>query len=147
MKPRVTYHALEEDPSCEHPVDQTVRLRVGRRDLQRIVANTSHAIVQALGSKRKVWFDYESAADELRAKREAAYSDVGVEHGIAAARANALATPSKNIRALAKRVVQEVLRTGVARREAVGAALVAAWAMLGGAIGNQSSDGTVKNHS
>ena len=36
------------------------------------------------------------------------------------------------MRALAERVVQELLRTGVARQEAVGAALLGAWALLDG---------------
>lgn len=134
MKPRVSYRALEKDPSYEHPVDQTVRLRVGRRDLQRIVAAKSTAIVKALGTRRKLWFDFEAAADELRAKREAAYFDVGVEQGIAACAVHGLGRPSKRVRAHAQHVARELLRTGVARPEAVRAALVAAWALLGGKI-------------
>lgn len=138
MKPRVTYRGLEEDPGCEHPVDHLVRVRVGRRDLDRIVDRTTIAIVKALGMRSKrLWIEYEQAADELRARREAAYFDAGVEQGIAAARANALARPGKNVRALAERVVQEMLRTGVARREVVAAALVAAWSLLGGTLARQ----------
>jgi len=132
VKPRVSYRGLEEDPSYEHPVDQTVRLRVRRKDLQRIVANESHAIVKALGAKKKHhWFDFEAAADELRSKREAAYFDVGVEQGIAACAVHGLGKPSKSVRAHAQHIVQELLRTGGERREAVAAALVAAWALLG----------------
>ncbi len=139
MKPRVTYRALEKDPSYEHPVDQTVRQRVGRRDLQRIVATKSHAIVKALGPrKRKLWFDFESAADELRAKREAAYFNVGVEQGIAACAVHGLGRPSKRVRAHAQHVVQELLRTGVERRDAVKSALVAAWALLGGKVATKA---------
>jgi len=132
VKPRVSYRALEAEPSYEHPVDKTVRLRVGRRNLQRIVADKSHAIVKALGAKRKLWFDFETAADELRAKREAAYFDVGVEQGIAACAVHGLGRPSKRVRAHAQHVVQELLRTGVPQQEAVRVVLVAAWALLGG---------------
>ena len=45
---------LEEDPSYEHAVDQRVRIRVGRRDLQRTVADTSTAIVKALSKRAPV---------------------------------------------------------------------------------------------
>ena len=131
-RPSVTYRALEEDPSYEHTVDQTVRLRVGRTDLRRIATTKSHAIVKALGPKLKLWFDYETAADKLRAKREAAYFDVGVEQGIAACAVHGLGRPSKRVRAHAQNVVQELLRTGIERPDAVRAALVAAWALLGG---------------
>lgn len=134
MKPRVTYRGLEEDPSYEHPVDQTVRLRVGRRDLQRVITTESHAIVEALGAKRKHWFDYERAADQLRSKREAAYFDAGVEQGIAACAVLGLGRPSKRVRAYAQHILRELLRTGVERQEAVAAALVAAWALLGRSV-------------
>jgi hypothetical protein len=76
------YHDLDEDPSCEHVVDQAVRVRVRRPDLDRTLVRTTTAIVKALGAKRRLWFRYEQPADELRALREAAYFDVGVEYGI-----------------------------------------------------------------
>ena len=56
---------------------------------------------------------------------------MGVEYGIAATRATKLAGGKKTVNALAQRVVRELMRTGVARDEVVGALLVAAWAMLG----------------
>jgi hypothetical protein len=109
-----------------------VRVRVGRKDLDRAMIRTTTAIVKALGAKRRLWFRFEAAADELRALREAAYFDVGVEYGIAASRATAMAGERKTVNALAQRVVRELTRTGVARDEVVGALLVAAWAVLGG---------------
>ena len=130
MKRGATYRSLDEDPSCEHVVDEAVRVRVGRRDLDRKLVRTSTAIVKALGAKRRRWFEYERVADELRSKREATYFDVGVEYGIAATRATALAGGRKTVNALAQRVVREVMRTGVGRNEVVGALLVAAWAVL-----------------
>jgi len=77
-KPRVTYRSLEKEPSYEHVVDRAVRMRVGRRDLDRKMANASTAIVKALGPKRRLWFAHERAWDEMRARREAAYFDAGV---------------------------------------------------------------------
>lgn len=105
MKPRVSYRALEEDPSYEHPVDQTVRRRVGLRDLQRIITMKSDEIVKVLGAKRMLWLDYESATDELRAKQESAYFDLGVERGIAACAVHGLGRLSKRVRAHAQHIV------------------------------------------
>ncbi len=131
MKPRLTYRSLEEDPSYEHAVDQQVRIRVGRRDLQRIVSDTSTAIVKALGKRqRKLWFRYEEAADRMRALREAAYFDAGVEHGAATARSEAARGGGRLVRRLAERLVVEALRGGLAREEAAGAAVLAAWTMI-----------------
>jgi hypothetical protein len=63
MTRRATYHNLDEDPSYEHVVDQAVRVRVGRRDLDRAMARTTTAIVKALvGAKRRLWFRYHQAA-------------------------------------------------------------------------------------
>jgi hypothetical protein len=74
---------------------------------------------------------FASVLDELRAKREAAYFEVGVEYGIAATRATKLAGGRKTVNALAQRVVRELMRTGVARDDMVGALVVAAWAVIG----------------
>ncbi len=131
-KPRPTYRSLEVDPSYEHAIDQRVRIRVGRRDLQRTVADTSTAIVKALGKRqRRLWFRYEHAADRLRALREAAYFDAGVEHGAAAARAEATKGGRRAVRKLAERLVVEALRGGLERGETAAAAVLAAWAMIG----------------
>jgi hypothetical protein len=130
-KPRLTYRSLEEDPSYEHPIDKTVRIRVGRRDLQRTVVKTTDAIVKALGKRRRLWFDFETAADKMRSLREAAYFDAGVEYGIAAARLHGLSGASKTVRALADRVLRELLATSVGHEDAARAAVAAAWALVG----------------
>jgi len=132
MKPRPTYRSLEEDPSYEHAIDQRVRIRVGRRDLQRTVSDTSTAIVKALAKRRALWFRYEHAADRLRSLREAAYFDAGVEHGAAAARAEAACGGSRAVRRLADRLIVEALRGGLGREQAQAAAVLAAWVMSGG---------------
>lgn len=63
--------------------------------------------------------------------RIAAYFDVGVEHGAAATRATKLAGGRSTVNALAQRLVRELMRTGVARDDVVGALLVAARALVG----------------
>jgi hypothetical protein len=106
-------------------------VRVGRRDLDRKMVRTTTAIVKALGKKR-LWFQYEQTWDQLRALREAAYFDVGVEYGIAASRATVMSGTRSTINALAQRVVRELMRTGVPRDEVVGALILAAWAVRDG---------------
>ena len=54
-KKATRYHDLDEDPSCEHVVDQAVRVRVRRPDLDRTMVRTTTAIVKALGTKRRRW--------------------------------------------------------------------------------------------
>ncbi len=129
--PRPTYRALETEPSYEHPVDRTVRRRVGLRQARRVADETATAIVKVLGPRRRrLWFRYERAADEIRARREAAYFDVGIEHGIAACAAHGFGNPSKQVRALADHLVREILGAGRPKVDAVRAALAAAWALL-----------------
>jgi len=53
-----------------------------------------------------------------------AYFVLGVEYGIAAAAANGFTKASPTQRAIAERIVQDVLRTGVARDDAVRAAML-----------------------
>ncbi len=131
MTRRPTYRALETEPSYEHPVDRVVRRRVGRRDLQQIASDTATAIARALGPRqRHHWFSFERAADQLRDRREAAYFDVGVEHGIAACAAHGFGTPTKKVRAIADHLVRELLANGVPRTDAVRAAITAAWALV-----------------
>jgi hypothetical protein len=137
-KTRPTYRGLEQDPSYEHAVDQRVRIRVGRRDLQRTVSDTSSAIVKALGKQRRLWFRFEHAADKLRSLREAAYFDAGVEHGAAAARADAARDGGRAVRRLAEKLVVEALRRGLDWRDAAAATVLAAWAMSGARSGKSS---------
>jgi hypothetical protein len=132
VKRRPTYRDIDrEEVPPGNPVDMAVHRRVGRPALMRKLAMAAQAVVDALGRRRKLWFAYEELLGRITSRQFAAYFDLGVEHGVAAARANALPGASKAARAIAKRLVQEVVRTGVAREVAVEATVLAAWAMLG----------------
>jgi hypothetical protein len=48
------YRDLDEEPSCEHVVDQAVRVRARRPDLDRAMVRTTTAIVKTLGAKRRL---------------------------------------------------------------------------------------------
>jgi len=82
----------------------------------------------------RLWFRFEHAADRLRALREAAYFDAGVEHGTAAARADEAKGGSRAVRRLAERLVVEALRGGVTRDEAAAAAVLVGWEMRVGRV-------------
>lgn len=114
----------------EHPVDVSVRRQVARPDLERTLARASTAIIDALGRRSSLWFKYERAKDELTALREATYFDVGVAYGSASAAAKPDARCRPNVRALAERIVQDILSAGVERCDAVSAALAAASTLL-----------------
>ena len=82
-----------------------------------------------LRERRSQWGTCEELLARVTDRRQAAYFDLGVEHGIAAAAANGLTNATKTQRAIAERIVQEVIRTGVARDDAVRAAVLAVWGL------------------
>jgi hypothetical protein len=128
MKLRPSYRAIDgEEVPPGNPIDLTVHRRIGGAKLQRDLARAAQAVVDALGKRRRVWFAYEELLARITGRRQAAYFDLGVEHGIAAAAADGLTNPTKTQRAIAERIVQEVIRTGVARDDAVRAAVLAVW--------------------
>ena len=76
-----------------------------------------------------MWFAYEELLSRITDRRQAAYFDLGFEHGIAAAAANGLTKATSTQRAIAERIVQDVLRTGVSRDDAVRAVVLAVWGL------------------
>jgi hypothetical protein len=96
----------------------------------RKLANSAQAVVAALGRRRKLWFAYEDLLGRITTRQFAAYFDLGVEHGAAAARADHLrAAPA--VRKLADRLLREVLGANVPREDVAAAAVMVAWAVLG----------------
>jgi len=132
VKPRPSYRTIDrEEVPPGNPIDLTVHRRIDGARLQRDLARAAQAVVEALGRRRRVWFAYEELLAKITDRRQAAYFDLGVEHGIATARATTIADGRKTVNALAQRVVRDLIRTGVARDEVVAALLVAAWAVMG----------------
>ena len=91
----------------------------------------AQAVVDALGRRRKLWFVYEKTLGRLTPRQQAAYFDLGVEHGVAAARANQFPGASKSARAIAEHLVREIVGTGVPPRTRIEAALPTVWAVVG----------------
>jgi hypothetical protein len=97
----------------------------------RKLALAAQAVVDAVGHRRRLWCVYEGALGRLTSRQQAAYFDLGVEHGAAAARADQLrARPA--VRKLADRFVREGLGANVPREDVAAAAIMAAWSVLGG---------------
>mgnify|MGYP007112196200 CR=1 FL=1 len=115
----------------EHPADTLVAQRVGARRKLRRLANLSAYIVKELGRESKLWFDYEELKSEQSARREEAYFDLGVEHGLAASFGDELNESRSEVRKLAERLLRDALSSGLAPEEAASAAVLAAWSLLG----------------
>ena len=77
-----------------------------------------------------MWFAYEKLLAKITDRRQAAYFDLGVEHGVAAARADQLRAGA-SAKKLADRLVREALGTNVSREDVTAAAAMAAWSLLG----------------
>jgi hypothetical protein len=132
VKPRPSYREIDrEEIPPGNPIDLTVHRRIGGARLQRELARAAQAVVEALGKRRRAWFAYETLLSQITDRKQAAYFDLGVEHGIAEARANALHGASKSARAIAEHLVREIVGTSVAPSVRVEAAVLAAWALLG----------------
>jgi hypothetical protein len=139
VRPRPTYRDIDrEEVPPGNPIDMAVHRRVGRPALMRKLANAAQAVVDALGRRRKLWFAYEELLGRLTSRQKAAYFDLGVEHGAAAARADHLrAAPA--VRRLADRLVREALGANVPREDVAAAAVMAAWAVVGGSRAKSES--------
>jgi hypothetical protein len=131
MKRRPTYREIDrEEVPPGNPIDMAVHRRVGRPREERRLANAAQAVVDALGRRRKLWFVYEDLLSRLTTRQQAAYFDLGVEHGAAAARADQLRS-GPAVRKLADRLVREALGANVPREDVAAAAVMAAWAVIG----------------
>jgi len=96
-----------------------------------LVVRADYAVVTALHRGLRAWFADEDLAARVANRRHAAYFDLGVEHGIAAARASQIPGATKQARAIAEHLVQEVVGSGVEPRVRVEATVLACWAMVG----------------
>jgi hypothetical protein len=93
--------------------------------------------MEALGEEHDLWLRIEELLGEQRLDREAAYFDVGYEHGRAAGRAEALTDGkprgSTAYRDLARRVREAAADASLPPGQATSALLEAAWALVDGA--------------
>jgi hypothetical protein len=132
---------MGDEPDDEHPVDALVDRRLDHAALRRRIRAATDRLVEALGEEHDLWLRLEELLGEQRLDREAAYFDIGYEHGRAAGRAEALADgklrTSSAYHELAQRVREAAVNAGLPHEQATSALIEAAWALVlaGGTTG------------
>jgi hypothetical protein len=124
---------MDEQEDDEHPVDALVARRLDHAVLRRRIRTATDRLVEALDEEHDLWLRLEELLGEQRLDREAAYFDIGYEHGYVAGRAEALAETEPQgtaYRALAQRLREAAVNAGLSHERATTALLEAAWALL-----------------
>jgi hypothetical protein len=129
-----SYEDMGDEVDDEHPVDALVERRLDHAALRRRIRAATDRLVEALDEEHDLWLRLEELLGEQRLDREAAYFDVGYEHGRAAGRAEALAERGPHgtaaYRDLAQRLREAAVNAGLPHDSATAALLEAAWAIL-----------------
>ena len=136
-RPGRSYEDMGDDGVEGHPVDDAVERRLDHAALRRRIRTATDRLTEALGEEQDLWLRLDELLGEQRLDREAAYFDIGYEHGRAAGRAEGLAEgkPRATIayRALAEHVREaavNAVNAGLPDAQATGALIEAAWALL-----------------
>lgn len=129
-----SYEDMGDEGDEGHPVDEAVERHLDHAALRRRIRTATERITEALGDEQDLWFRLEELLGEYRMDREAAYFDIGYEHGRAAGRAEVLAQGKSRAtiayRALAEHVRETAVNAGLPDAQATGALIEAAWALL-----------------
>jgi len=126
---RWRFHGELSRNADEHPVDRLVVKRTKAVHEQRRLAKLSGDIVESLGERRDLWFEYESRAANLQARMDAAYFDTGVELGAVAMASETAGDTSQAIRSLAETLIRTALTSGLSREDANAAVALASWSI------------------
>lgn len=133
--PARAYEDMDGDANEEHPVDVLVDRRLDHAALRRRIRAATDRLMEALGEEQDLWLRLEELLGEQRLDREAAYFDIGYEHGRAAGRAEALADgrprASTAYRELARRVREAAVNASLPPGQTASALLEVAWALIG----------------
>lgn len=133
-RPARAYEDMDGEADEEHPVDVLVDRRLDHAALRRRIRAATDRLVEALGEEHDLWLRLEEMLGEQRLDREAAYFDVGYQHGRAAGRAEALADgmprASTAYQDLARRIREAVVNASLPPGQATSALLEAAWALV-----------------
>src|SRR5690606_2316878 len=87
---RPHYASLDDAGAEQHPVDTAVEARLPLLDERRRLNELGSRLLDALGEDRHLYLAFEAQRNAVAAAREAAYFDLGVEHGAAVASAGVL---------------------------------------------------------
>lgn len=130
---RSYWHMLDEGHDL-HPVDAVVERRLGHTALRRQIHAATERLLRALGEERHLWLRLEELLGDCRVDREAAFFDIGYNHGRVAGRTEGLAEgkprASPAYRALVLRAREAAVNAGLPHTHAAAALLDAAWAVV-----------------
>lgn len=133
-RPARSYEDMADDGDDEHPVDALVDRRLDHAALRRRIRSATDLLMEVLGDEQHLWLRLEELLGEQRLDREAAYFDLGYEHGRAAGRGEALGADGPRTttayRALAQGIREAATNAGLPHEHAVAALLEAAWGLV-----------------
>jgi hypothetical protein len=134
VPPPRSYEDMSDELDDEYPVDALVDRRLDHAVLRRRIRAATDRLVEALDEEHDLWLRLEELLGEQRIDREAAYFDVGYEHGRAAGRAEVLAEKGPRGGAayhdLARHLREAAVNVGLPHDRAAAALLEAAWAIV-----------------
>jgi hypothetical protein len=117
-----------------HPVDAVVEQRLGHTALRQQIRVATERLLRGLGEERHLWLRLEELLGDCRVDREAAFFDIGYEHGRIAGRTEGLAEGKPRTapayRALVLRTREAAVNADLRREHAAAASIEAAWALL-----------------
>lgn len=130
-EPRIPRYAMLDDADAErHPVDVAIEARLPQTNEKSQLRKLTELMLDALGDERPLYLAFEELRNLVAAEREAAYFDLGVEHGVAAARSEQLGDDD-GASALTRNLVAQLLHAPLPPRTKLRALLMCAWAIVG----------------
>lgn len=108
---RPHYASLDDAGAEQHPVDTAVEARLPLLDERRRLNELGSRLLDALGEDRHLYLAFEAQRNAVAAAREAAYFDLGVEHGAAVASAGVLG--DEGALTLARRLLVQVINAPI----------------------------------
>ena len=117
-----------------HPVDAVVERRLHHGALRRRIRVATEQLLRALGEERHLWLRLEELLGDCRVDREAAFFDIGYEHGRIAGRTEGLAEGKPRTapayRALVLRTREAAVNAGLPPTHAAAALIEATWSLV-----------------
>jgi len=117
-----------------HPVDAVVERRLGHTALRRRIRIATARLLRGLGEERHLWLRLEELLGDCRGDREAAFFDIGYEHGRIAGRTEGLAEGKPRTapayRALVLRTREAAVNAGLPHTHAAAALIEATWSLV-----------------
>lgn len=131
---RRSYRDMLDEERDVHPVDAVVERRLHHDDLRRQIRAATERLLRALGEERHLWLRLEELLGDCRIDREAAFFDIGYDHGRVAGRTEGLAkgrpraTPA--YQAVVLRAREAAMNADLHHTHAAAALIEATWSLV-----------------